>query len=616
MAAPPPNPNASMRRPPVQSIHGKSQKGQGCARNGLFTLILLVTIIEGILFIQSSFTPSNVITLLGLIVALFGVQFFADRLDKVLQFVDDAFGQLGQALSNNRKIMGGMLAALVGLLFIASFCTTPYMFWQVRMPLCDFLLVTQAPTCGNGIGTTTLTVTLPTGISTTTTIGIVDGNVSGMIFNSRVADIEQRIFTANQNIARQSITIVAATTLSDIPNDNNSLSLGYEDLQGIYLFQQAYNTQHQESGKQLRVLIANLGSVSVLNQTSEYVTRQIVLLAQHDPTFAGVVGFPFSGSALSAMNILAYYHIPVISPSASSIALSNQPYFYRIAPSDDRQAQVGANYIASQLHQNVITVFVDSNQSDSYSNSLGKSLLAELQSQGKTVYKETYTANENDSIETALKRTIKNNPRPTLIFFAGLSTDFNQLRADINAFAPNIIAMGGDALYELGGYTDNYKNFYFTAFAYPDTVSAFCSIQTTSPCLQLQQQFTQNFVNTFDPNDKNGANYGKYEIGRVAPHSILSYDAIDALTRAANSQGADINSGTESKEGVNAALSSLAFQGVSGYITFASDNSNPVEKAVLVLCVDNEHRTHLTAIYGTFTPDQSQQPLIVGGACF
>ncbi len=622
MAALPPNPNASMgRTPPPSPPPSNQHAGQGCSRAAFFTLGLLLFIGSAPIVYTQSFNnaTANMLALVGLMLAFVGLPFWSTVTDNIFSFLDRLLDSLWQAfkqvVSNNKKVAGLVLAALIVLIIIFVGLTTSLAPWQVRMPLCDLAPVAQLPTCGDGIGTTQMTVTLPIdpNISINTSVGIVDGSQNSTIFSDKVSSVEQRIFTANQNISRPFITLIVATTLSDVPGDNNSLSVGNEDLQGVSLFQETYNGQHQESGKQVRVLIANLGSVSTLDQTSSYVTRQIVLFAQHDATFAGVVGFPFSGSAANAMKILAGYDVPVVSPSASSIALSSQAFFHRIAPPDDKQAQAAANYIANQLSQNVIAVFIDSDQSDSYSNSLGNSLIAEMQAQGKTAYTEAYTANDGNSIEAALKQTLKQHPRPTLVFFAGLSKDFDALHADINAFAPDVKAMGGDALYELGGYTDNYRSFYFTAFVYPDTIAVFC--QNDTSCLPQQQQFLQNFRNAFDPGDKNGSNYGTYDIGRPGPHAILSYDATDALERAANSPGASISDRTESKEGVNTTLAALTFQGVSGFITFSNGSSNPAEKAVLVLCVDSHQHTQLAAIYGNFTPNQSKNPMLENNTC-
>src|SRR5438094_7844025 len=93
------------------------------------------------------------------------------------------------------------------------------------------------------------------------------------------------------------------------------------------VFQQAesFNDGLQlHHGVLVKLLIANAGSTAA---DTKQVAQQIVRLAQVDKTFVGVMGWPFSGYAAIAVRVLGPAHIPMISETASSDALTNaSPY--------------------------------------------------------------------------------------------------------------------------------------------------------------------------------------------------------------------------------------------------------------------------------------------------
>src|SRR5437867_1993662 len=89
------------------------------------------------------------------------------------------------------------------------------------------------------------------------------------------------------------------------------------------------------------------------------VAQQIVNLAKADPTFVGVMGWPFSSRALAVINVLARAHIPMVSQTASSDSLSGRsPYFFRVAPSNKTQGVIGATYAEQVLHAKTAVLFV------------------------------------------------------------------------------------------------------------------------------------------------------------------------------------------------------------------------------------------------------------------
>jgi ABC-type branched-subunit amino acid transport system substrate-binding protein len=338
--------------------------------------------------------------------------------------------------------------------------------------------------------------------------------------------------------------------------------------------------------------------------TEPPVLQQIIQEAKNDPTFLGVMGFPFSNSAAIAYPVLEKEHIAIISPSASSNQLTGKSsYFFRVAPPDDEQTRYGAQYATQVLHAQVAAVLLD--PKDPYSESLGDSFASNFLSDGPNnhVSKHTYTKGQTDTLNEPLHNVLLQSPVPDMIFFAGYADDLNALKDMVSSLAPNMIIMGGDASYELGGYDNgNYAHFYFTAFTYPDTWDILCP--KGPACTNVRPAFVDDYAATFDPNHQHP---GEYSYARTGPHSILAYDATVAFLQAGDSV-IHSGDGSISTDGVRNALAKVKFQGASGQVSFSG--SNPVNKSIVMLCVDSHHLTHLVAVFGQFIDGASAQQKI------
>ena len=85
----------------------------------------------------------------------------------------------------------------------------------------------------------------------------------------------------------------------------------------------------------------------------------------------------------------------------------------------------------------------------------------------------------------------------------------------------------------------------------------------------------------------------------MGAHVLLNYDATYTLLRAANTV-LSVSSGRVNiaLDPLRDALQRVSFQGASGEISF--NGSDPVDKAVLMLCIDHNHHTQLVKVYGQF----------------
>lgn len=429
--------------------------------------------------------------------------------------------------------------------------------------------------------------------------GRIDDAISAwsQAINTTTNDAESMIYRENaQTVASQQpyVTVVVTTTLSEVPGDtSSSISVARDDLRGVYLAQRDFNAQHAHL--KLRIVLANLGvkAQDYLNKTEDSVIQKIVRLARTDDTFIGVVGFPFSSSAALAIPALTAEHVPIISPSASSKSLSDiSPYFFRVIPSDAEQGKYAAQFASTVL--NVHRVAVLSDNTSSYSQSLGESFTTSFNNLGSsyTVIPEQFTLHTAASLNAPLKNILAQNPPVDMIFLAGYADDLNNLKSQLGPNASSLPIMGGDAFYELGSYTArNYSNFYFTAFNYPDTWNLLCP--PSSACATLTPSVVKNYSSTFDPK---GLYPGQYSYARTGPHVSQSYDAMFAMLAAVDSVIS--NGQTITREAIRDAIQQISFQGATGEISF--HGSDPVNKTVVLLCVDSNSHTQLVRVYGKF----------------
>ncbi|HEU5230651.1 MAG TPA: ABC transporter substrate-binding protein [Ktedonobacteraceae bacterium] len=388
-------------------------------------------------------------------------------------------------------------------------------------------------------------------------------------------DAEALIYQEDQLVlasGKPYITLVIGTTLTG--NNASAISTGRDVLQGAYVAQKEANDNSKlNGGKQLRLLIANAGSQS---DYATDVAQQIVQAAKQDRTILGIMGWPFSSYTLKAVGILSNAGIPMVSPTASSNKLTGiSRFFFRVAPSDKSQAVAGAQYVEQQLHVKKVALFVD--PTDAYSNSLASAFRTQFEADGnQIVVTENYQVGKTQALPGLLQKALQFNPE--LVYFSGYSSDLGVLLAA----QPEMQVMGGDALYELGGYSSSaragFVHLHFTAFAYPDE---WLAKNLTPP------PFFSMYSHNFDPLGQHTQN--PYGYDRPTSDNILAYDAMLALVQGCNNAlntGNTILTPDALERGLSRITGAQAVQGVSGQIAFGSDG-DPIKKAVVVLYVDS-----------------------------
>ncbi len=385
-------------------------------------------------------------------------------------------------------------------------------------------------------------------------------------------DAEALIYQEDQLVlasGKPYITLVVGTILTD--TSSGDMSTARDTLQGAYVAQKEHNDSLKPgAGKLLRLLIANSGSDP---DYATSVAQQIVQIARKDTTIIGVMGWPYSAQTLNAAKVLSAANIPLVSSTASSDDLTGfSPFFFRVAPSNKTQAIAGAEYIERQLGARRVAVFVDPN--NTYSRSLSNDFTTRFINDGnKIIDTEEYKVGDTEAFPSLLQKALRTNP--DLIYFAGYASDL----AKLLELQPDLQVMGGDALYELGGYSSaarrGFTHLHFTAFAYPDE----WGIEG-----QTAPSFFTLYVQDFDPLHQHLNQYG---FSRPASDVMLSYDAMQALLKGCTNA---LSSGRTSltpqtlQQGLTKINGDQAIQGVTGQISFGS-NGDPVNKAIVVLHV-------------------------------
>jgi hypothetical protein len=162
--------------------------------------------------------------------------------------------------------------------------------------------------------------------------------------------------------------------------------------------------------------------------------------------------------------------------------------------------------------------------------------------------------------------------------------------------------MGGDALYELGGYTSSAhgaaSRLHFTTFAYPDEWQNLCSSGKSFAC--SRPPFFAEYGSAYDPSNQHTS--GSYGYRRTDADVMLSYDAMFVMLTASG----NALTGTKTVITPNDLLLALqqingakAIQGVSGQIALGLDG-NPINKALVILKVSDRGLYGEDSVQGCF----------------
>jgi hypothetical protein len=579
------------------------------------------------LVITSAINTAIAIILTG-ILGLLSSSLFEDVFSTVIGFFDGVFEhavksppKLGQWLLRHEKlIINGFISVLIVALMGTIFHTT---ISEVTSNVSDTVCLRSSvpwPTCNTGVGVTGL----PNGVR----IGLITNNDFGPFdrtsLNGEEKNVESLIFRENvRACSAPHITLAVVTMLGRTVEDPaGSATNGLADLYGAFLAQQDYNASNPRLG--LCLAIASLGTLAnadqesglVRNSPDNYslplVIKRLIQFAHHDPTFHGIVGFPYSTQsqeAIAAFQAWPFTSLPVVSPSASGDQLSAIANFYRIVSPDRSQSKIMAQFFCSTLlsNQNSVSIDIFTDTPDAYSQSLQigfEDNLKQCQNKNIRIEHDAYDNSDAGSIQQAADSAVVKHV--DYIFFPGYNTGLDtletQLRTDQNSSA-HITILGGDGLYDTTEVTHySFSPIYATIFASPLTRDAALNPSSNQ---EIVQKFISGYIGHKFPLPYLAKSIPPYTL--FPPHAILSYDAISAYAETAK----HFQTTNFTQNDFNKVLSSVSFYGVSGYVIFQGKGTVPTHASdpnggyIYIMCTDRARTIHLIAQYESINTDEA-----------
>ncbi|MEH2321310.1 ABC transporter substrate-binding protein [Nostoc sp.] len=351
-------------------------------------------------------------------------------------------------------------------------------------------------------------------------------------------DPEGLIFLNNARIgSSKSYTIVASVPIGTDPNAS------LEILRGIAQAQNQVNRSGGVKGVPLKVGIAN-------DDDNPEIAKQIASSLVSNSEVLGVVGSTTSDSTLAAGTIYTSGQLVAISPTSTSVKISNfSRYVFRTVPSDFMAARSLANYMAKTLQKKNAAVFF--NSQSNYSQSLKSEFVSSVSLEGGQVLSEFDLSQADFSAAKSVEQATKQGAE--VLMLAANTETLDKALQVVQINQKRLILLGGDDVYtvktlEIG------------------------RAQATGMVLAVPWHIDSNPKSDFP--QKSRQLWG----GDVSWRSALSYDATVALIAALKRN--------PTRSGVQQALASSDFSatGASGTIRFlaSGDRNAPVQLVKIV----------------------------------
>ena len=182
-------------------------------------------------------------------------------------------------------------------------------------------------------------------------------------------------------------------------------------------------------------------------------TKQLGTVLGDNPNILGIIG-PFSSdAALVAGETYKQEQLVAISPTSTSVKLSNfSPYFFRTAPNDTLAAEALANYAVDRLQVNKAAIFF--NSKSGYSQSLKEEFLAAISQRGGSLVTAIDLSSPNFNAAESL--VIAHNNGAEVLMLAPDTPILDRALEVVKANNRQLPLLGGDAVLqaktrEIGG---------------------------------------------------------------------------------------------------------------------------------------------------------------------
>ncbi|MDZ8262337.1 ABC transporter substrate-binding protein [Nostoc sp. ChiQUE01b] len=351
-------------------------------------------------------------------------------------------------------------------------------------------------------------------------------------------DPEALIFLNNARIgSSKSYTIVASVPFGTDPNTS------LEILRGIAQAQNQVNTSGGIKGVFLRVGIAS-------DDDNPEISKQIASSLVSNSEVLGVVGPNTSDSTLAAGTIYTSGQLVAISPTSTSVKISNfSRYVFRTVPSDFMAARSLANYMVRTLQKKNAVVFF--NSQSNYSQSLKSEFVSSVSLEGGQVASEFDLSRADFSAAKSVEQATKQGAE--VLMLAANTETLDKALQVVQINQKQLTLLGGDDVYTAKTLEIGREQAVGMVLAVPWHIDA-------DPKSDFPQKSRQLWG------------------GDVSWRSALSYDATVALITALERN--------PTRDGVQQALLSSDFSatGASGTIRFlaSGDRNAPVQLVKIV----------------------------------
>ncbi|MCP3802421.1 hypothetical protein NLX83_24435 [Allokutzneria sp. A3M-2-11 16] len=439
-----------------------------------------------------------------------------------------------------------------------------------------------------------------------------------------VAELTRLIKEQNDQVLKEAgraggrpyVSIVVATMLSSTERPKRDLSAGVNELRGAYLAQRDWNrfrTSTIQRGFLVRLLPANFGGDS---EHAEHTAEQIRGLADADPTVVAVSGMGQTRDAtVRAAELLGtatgtWTGIPMMGSAPSGNTFSGKPYFFRVAPTNARQAQVAIEWAVTARPFRGRQPFLVYNPTDRYSRELKEDYQRELEKeQRKQVPElragiekpyEAGTTGTASTLRTRVREICEENPPDLpgpMIVYSGRANELPTLLDELSRSTcrDEAIILGGDDLSQLetAGFRDlagreDYasERLFFTTFGPTREGWELRGNGRLEP--GVDRFFADHLAVEREQRQRGGPAFRSGPNG----HVMLSYDAVHLLLTAAERARTDAR-GVPNRHQVYQSLrettGALAHSGVTGKVDFGAPDralgrggANPQDKLVVV----------------------------------
>ncbi len=247
-------------------------------------------------------------------------------------------------------------------------------------------------------------------------------------------DPEALIFLNNARIgSRKSYAIAVCVPVG------TDVNISLEILRGIAQAQNEINAAGGIKGIPLRVGIAN-------DDNNPETAKQVAKVLVENEQILGVVGHFASGVTLAAGTVYTSGKLVAISPTSTSIKISNfSPYVFRTVPSDFIAARALAKYMVENLRQKNAAVFF--NSKSNYSQSLKSEFVSSVSLEGGQITNEFDFSQPDFSAAKSVEQAAKQGAKVLM-----LAPDSNALDKALQVVQVNqkrFHLLAGDGVYTL-----------------------------------------------------------------------------------------------------------------------------------------------------------------------